>query len=88
MSELEIIAFCARAPVACWSVKHRCFKLRYEQISAIAVQVFGRGELADGWMRTPKEGLGHKAPCVLLSRPSGYSDVHDWLMRLEHGICM
>ncbi|WP_346240021.1 antitoxin Xre/MbcA/ParS toxin-binding domain-containing protein [Pseudomonas trivialis] len=87
-SELGIIACCVRAPVACWSVEHRCFKVRYEQISVIAVQVFGGNELADGWMRKPKVGLGHKAPCVLLSQPSGYSDVLDWLMRIEHGSCM
>ncbi|MBH3469957.1 antitoxin Xre/MbcA/ParS toxin-binding domain-containing protein [Pseudomonas putida] len=88
MSELRIIAPCFRAPVAFWSMEHRCFKVRYEQISAIAVQVFGGNELADGWMRKPKVGLGHKAPCVLLSQRSGYSDVLDWLMRIEHGICM
>lgn len=88
MSELGIIAPCFRAPVACWSMEHRRFKVRYEQISVIAVQVLGGNELADGWMRKPKAGLGHKAPCVLLSQPSGYSDILDWLMRIEHGICM
>lgn len=87
MRGLAIVAPCINPLSACWGVEHRCFQLRYEQISLVSQQVFGSRELSEGWMRRPKLGLGDNPPCILLSEPSGYAVLYDWLMRIEHGIC-
>jgi hypothetical protein len=86
MRELAIVAPCIHASAACWGAEYRCFHLRYEQISLVALQVFGSRELSKGWMRKPKVGFGDNPPCILLSEPSGYAVLYDWLLRLEHGI--
>ncbi|MFJ2984879.1 MULTISPECIES: antitoxin Xre/MbcA/ParS toxin-binding domain-containing protein [unclassified Pseudomonas] len=87
MSDARTIAPCTCSPIACWSAEHRCFVGRYEQILSVAGGVFGDRDKAQRWLGRPVVGLGHRTPCTLLYTPTGYSDVLDLLMRIEHGIC-
>lgn len=52
----------------------------------IALQVFGNSKIAEDWLKRRARGLGYRAPCTLLCTPSGYEDIYDLLMRLDHGI--
>lgn len=51
-----------------------------------AVSVFGQYSIAQRWLIEPALGLGHVAPCALLSSPSGVETVHDYLVRLQYGV--
>ena len=52
----------------------------------IAEQVFGRSEIAEGWLKKPSHVLDDHAPCKLLRTPAGYDDIYNQFMRLDHGI--
>lgn len=86
MSELHIIGPCARSSLSCWSARHRCFKSQYDQILAVAHQVFGNQTTAENWLQGSAGGLGRGALCSLLCTPSGYQDIYGLLMRLDYGI--
>ncbi|TVT84287.1 antitoxin Xre/MbcA/ParS toxin-binding domain-containing protein [Pseudomonas sp. H3(2019)] len=86
MRELKIIAPCAHWSFSGWSGQHRCFRNRYNQIAMIALQVFGNSKIAQDWLERPVRGLGCRAPCSLLCTLSGYDEIYDLLMRLDHGI--
>lgn len=88
MSMLEIVAPCNTEVISCWSLEHRSFIARYQQIYWIANKVFGNSTLSVDWMGTPRVGFSHQAPCVLLSTASGYSVIYKWLMRLDRGVCI
>lgn len=86
MSQLEIIAPCVHSSTSGWSGKHRCFRSRYDQVAMIALQVFGNSKIAEDWLKRTVRGLGYRPPCSLLCTPSGYADIRELLMRLDHGI--
>ncbi|MGZ0701472.1 antitoxin Xre/MbcA/ParS toxin-binding domain-containing protein [Pseudomonas piscis] len=52
----------------------------------IALQVFGNSKIAEDWLKRTVRGLGYRPPCSLLCTPSGYADIRELLMRLDHGI--
>ncbi|WP_248741627.1 MULTISPECIES: antitoxin Xre/MbcA/ParS toxin-binding domain-containing protein [unclassified Pseudomonas] len=55
-------------------------------IAMIALQVFGNSKIAQDWLEMPVRELGCRAPCSLLCTLSGYDEIYDLLMRLDHGI--
>ncbi|WP_073860028.1 antitoxin Xre/MbcA/ParS toxin-binding domain-containing protein [Pseudomonas canadensis] len=84
---LSIVAICVYSSVGCWSAGHRCYLGRYEQILSIAEGVFGNRRKAQCWLSRPIVGLSYKSPCTQLSSSRGYGDIHEWLIRIHHGIC-
>lgn len=56
------------------------------EIMKTAIRVFGQYSIAKRWLIEPALGLGHVAPCALLSTHSGYETVHDYLVRLQYGV--
>lgn len=86
MSKLQIIAPYVYSSPSGWSGQHRCFKSRYDQVAMIALQVFGNSKIAQDWLERPVRGLGCRPPCSLLCTLSGYDEIYDLLMRLDHGI--
>lgn len=84
MNKTEIIAFCSTAPLGCWSLAHRCFEGRYQQIFALATHVLGSRTLAALWLYKPAIGLDHQVPCTILTTRSGYQQVGTLLGRIEH----
>ncbi len=86
MSKLKIIAPSAHSSFFGWRAQHRCFRSRYDQIAMIALQVFGNSKIAQDWLERPVRGLGCHPPCSLLCTLSGYDEIYDLLMRLDHGI--
>ncbi|WBM48013.1 MULTISPECIES: antitoxin Xre/MbcA/ParS toxin-binding domain-containing protein [Pseudomonas] len=59
---------------------------RREQILATAEQVFGNRKLAEKWFTKPAIGLGRRLPCVLLETNEGYTELADFLVRLDYGV--
>ncbi|MFJ4153966.1 antitoxin Xre/MbcA/ParS toxin-binding domain-containing protein [Pseudomonas sp. NPDC089752] len=88
MSNPRIVAPCTCSRIGGWSSEHRCFLARYEQILSVADAVFGDRQLAQRWLGKPAVGLANLTPCRRLSTPKGYEDVHEVLMRIDHGICI
>ncbi|NLT91253.1 MAG: DUF2384 domain-containing protein [Pseudomonas lactis] len=88
MNAPRIVATCTCSQTGCWSARHRCFLGRCEQIISVAQGVFKDRNKSQRWLRRPVSGLGHQAPCTLLHTPAGYSDAHNMLMRIDHGICI
>lgn len=86
MNELQIVALSPSAPIACWSMAHRCFVGRCEQVLMIATRVFGTRKHAERWLRDPAYGLGRQVPCGMLATRSGYEDVDRFLNQLEYGV--
>ncbi|MEA1031570.1 MbcA/ParS/Xre antitoxin family protein [Pseudomonas rhodesiae] len=86
MNDARIVAPCTCSRIGGWSAQHRCFLGRYEEILSVAEKVFGDRHKAQHWLRKPVFGLGHQAPCAVLSTSLGYSDAHAVLMRIDHGI--
>lgn len=70
----------------CWSQEQRCFRKRRERILTLAENVLGTRKLADRWLAQRAFGLGHVAPCYLLSSAQGYQQVKDFLAQLEYGV--
>jgi uncharacterized protein (DUF2384 family) len=88
MNAPRIVAVCTCSQIGCWSAKHRCFLGRYELIFSVAEGVFGDRNKAQRWLGRPVVGFGHLAPFTLLHTRTGYSDAHNMLMRIDHGICI
>ncbi|WP_082810574.1 antitoxin Xre/MbcA/ParS toxin-binding domain-containing protein [Pseudomonas sp. ABFPK] len=84
MNKTEIIAFCPIAPLGCWSLLHRCFEGRQQQILALATCVLGSQTLAALWLHKSAIGLEHQVPCSILTTRSGYEQVSTLLGRIEH----
>ncbi|WP_081745290.1 MbcA/ParS/Xre antitoxin family protein [Pseudomonas sp. URIL14HWK12:I7] len=88
MNAPRIVATCTCSQAACWSARHRCFLGRYEQILSVAEGVFQDRNISQRWLRRPVPGLGHLAPCTLIHTATGFSEAHNMLMRIDHGICI
>ncbi|NMY93941.1 antitoxin Xre/MbcA/ParS toxin-binding domain-containing protein [Pseudomonas proteolytica] len=86
MNELKIFGQCVRSPIGCWSARHRCCRVCYEQVFSIAFEVFGSRKKAQRWLVRSVVGAGRQAPCWVLYTPMGFTIIHDELMRLDHGI--
>lgn len=86
MNDLQIVALSPSAPIACWSMVHRCFVGRSEQVLMIATRVFGTRKHAERWLHDPAYGLGWQVPCDMLSKRLGYEDVDRFLNQIEHGV--
>jgi len=82
----QIIEQCVPFPDKCWSIGHRCYMVRREQILKAAEQVFENRPLAENWLTKPALGLDHRAPCSLLVNQLGYEHVRDLLIQLEYGV--
>ncbi|KAF0250907.1 DUF2384 domain-containing protein [Pseudomonas putida] len=59
---------------------------RRSQILMIAEQVFGNRELAEAWFTKPAIGLGRCLPCMLLETDEGFTELADFLVRLDYGV--
>lgn len=86
MSKLQIMALCNYLPLGCWSIAHRCFMGRCEQMILLATRVFGSRLLAEHWLYKPAIGLRYQLPCCILATPSGFEAVGTLLERIEQGI--
>ncbi|WP_420793616.1 antitoxin Xre/MbcA/ParS toxin-binding domain-containing protein [Pseudomonas rubra] len=75
-----------RTRVDFWSVQYGHFLARRGIILKQAMSVFGQYSIAQRWLIEPALGLGHVTPCVLLSTPTGFEAVHDYLVRLQYGV--
>ena len=86
MNELQIVAFCPNLLLKCWSLAHRCFEGRHEQILMTATRVLGTRESAEHWLLSPARGLDYRVPCRMLSIHSGYEQVDTLLRQIEYGV--
>lgn len=55
-------------------------------VTARAIEVFGTGEKAMRWFRTPVRALGNRIPMSLLRNPESIVRVQDVLGQIEHGV--
>ncbi|KAA8706231.1 MULTISPECIES: antitoxin Xre/MbcA/ParS toxin-binding domain-containing protein [Pseudomonas] len=86
MKDPQILALCPCSPQGCWSIDHRSFKGRCEEIVHLATLVLGSRVLAAQWLYKPAIGLRHQSPCSTLVTRSGYQQVVTLLGRIEHGV--
>ncbi|WP_082421405.1 antitoxin Xre/MbcA/ParS toxin-binding domain-containing protein [Pseudomonas sp. NBRC 111140] len=86
MTVFRILVLSSPFPDRCWSLKHRCFMRRREQILMTAEQVLGNSELAEAWLTKQAIGLSRRLPCMLLETDQGYTEVVDFLTRLDYGV--
>ena len=68
------------------SVEETDKALRLERIAALATQIFGQADKANGWLRKPKRQLEGETPLNFLRSENGARIVEDMLRRIEHGI--
>jgi putative toxin-antitoxin system antitoxin component (TIGR02293 family) len=59
---------------------------RVARIAAQAVEMFGRADLAQAWLRRPCRALAGKVPLGLLGTDAGSRLVEDELIRIDHGV--
>lgn len=59
---------------------------RREKILTTAEQVFGNRELAEAWFTKQAIGLSRRLPCMLLETDQEYTEVADFLVRLDYGV--
>lgn len=59
---------------------------RAADVYALAYEVFGDQERANGWMQRPNPALGGEAPIALLRSSTGTTMVEEILVRIAHGI--
>ncbi|WP_181005317.1 antitoxin Xre/MbcA/ParS toxin-binding domain-containing protein [Pseudomonas putida] len=59
---------------------------RREQILMTAEQVLGNSELAEAWLTKQAIGLSWRLPGMLLETDQGYTEVVDFLTRLDYGV--
>ncbi|WP_425337427.1 antitoxin Xre/MbcA/ParS toxin-binding domain-containing protein [Pseudomonas vranovensis] len=48
--------------------------------------MFGNHALAEAWFTRQAIGLGRRLPCMLLETDRGYTEVADFLIRLDYGV--
>ncbi|MCR8661670.1 DUF2384 domain-containing protein [Pseudomonas carnis] len=53
-----------------------------------ASHTLGNRKSADRWLGSPVLALNRRSPCEMLTKPSGYPEVRDVLLRIEYGIYM
>jgi putative toxin-antitoxin system antitoxin component (TIGR02293 family) len=68
------------------SVEETDKAMRLERIAALATQIFGQADKANGWLRKPKRQLEGETPLAYLRSETGARIVEDMLRRIEHGI--
>jgi len=52
---------------------------------SFAEQVFGDAELANAWLRSPKQRLGGAAPAAYAADTLGFEAVQAWLHEIDQG---
>lgn len=70
----------------CWTTSHHAFLTRCNWIVQKATGVLGSHEAAERWLTHPAFGLGHQAPCTILGTSEGYTEVYNYLCRIEYCI--
>lgn len=60
--------------------------VRLALLYARVVEVIGDAQLAQGWLRTPREAFSGKTPLQLAQTELGAREVEDLLLRVEHGV--
>ncbi|WP_081818744.1 MbcA/ParS/Xre antitoxin family protein [Pseudomonas sp. PH1b] len=88
MSNISILGLTLSRPTACWSSKYRVYELRRLQLLIQATHTLGTRQNAERWLVSPVLALNRRSPCCLLTKPSGYTEVRDVLLRIEYGIYM
>jgi len=59
---------------------------RLARIAALAIQTFGKADLAYAWLHRPSRALAGKVPLALLGTDAGSRLVEDELVRIEDGV--
>ncbi|MGH7559370.1 MAG: type II RES/Xre toxin-antitoxin system antitoxin [Gemmatimonadota bacterium] len=59
---------------------------RAADIYALAYEVFGERERANGWMKRPNAAFGDEPPTALLRTSTGATLVEEVLVRIAHGV--
>lgn len=77
---------CTGTTTQCWTSDHRVFLVRRHRILEKSTEVLGSRDIAQRWLISPAIGLGHLAPCSLLGKYESYTEVSDFLCRLEYGV--
>ena len=88
MSKISILGLALSRPPACWSSTYRGYELRRVQVLMQASHTLGNRKSADRWLGSPVLALNRRSPCEMLTKPSGYPEVRDVLLRIEHGVYM
>ena len=70
----------------CWTTPHHAFLTRCNWIVQKATGVLGSHEAAERWLTHPALVLGHQAPCTILGTSEGYTEVYNYLCRIEYCI--
>lgn len=86
MTAFRVLALSSPFPNRCWSLNHHCFMRRRHEILMTGEQVFGNRELAEAWFTKPAIGLGRRLPCMLLKTNNGYTELAEFLVRLDYGV--
>lgn len=86
MLAINLLGPCASADPRCWSSQFRCFAARRDQVYGLAAFVLGNDLLAADWLIHPALGLGRRPPCSLLMNNEGYSQVCEYLVRMDYGV--
>lgn len=86
MNSITIHGISDQSSISCWTSAHGAFLTRKAQIFRKAMEVLGKGELAQRWMISPALGLGNHTPCTLLWSHESYMEVWAFLYRLEYGV--
>jgi len=60
--------------------------LKFAEVLAMAIEVFGSQQDAEEWLQRPAMGLNNQRPIELLETPAGVELVEDFLTRLEYGV--
>jgi len=58
----------------------------YARVKAMAVDVLGGEEKADGWLRAPNRALGGRQPLEMLETKEGTQEISNVLGRIEYGV--
>lgn len=86
MDSITIHGISEQPSMSCWTSAHGAFLTRKGQIFQKAMEVLGKGELAQRWMINPALGLGNHTPCTLLWSHESYMEVWAFLYRLEYNV--
>lgn len=86
MASIAMLGATPSAPIGCWSVTHRCFVARMNQVFRQADRVLGTPRHAAEWLVKPAYGLNWRPPCQVLSDGDGFLQVVRYLERIEFGV--
>ena len=72
--------------VGCWSIKYLIYLASRRAVEHKVAAVLGSDIVVSRWMVSHVRGLDYLAPCCVLTTPSGYNRIIDFLDSLEQCI--